>query len=145
MTNLRDLEQSAQLYSVGYNVAQLIHRPFIPTPESKPKLPFPSLVICINAARSCANVLDVARKKRFYLMPTSTVSAFASAVTLLIASWAAHDNGDRRNYTRHIADVDKCLRYMMMGEDVYYVCGKHVCVSRSFCACFFSVETNEEL
>lgn len=126
--NLADLEQSAQLYSVAYNASQLIHRPFIPTPDKKPISSIPSLAICTRAARSCANVLNVARKHRMLLMPGSIHAGFASAITLLIASWSALSAGSKLDYNAHLLDVDKCVRYMMMVENFYVVAGRLVLV-----------------
>jgi hypothetical protein len=129
--DLADLEQSAQLYSVAYNVSQLIHRPFIPAPDKRTTLPIPSLAICTRAARSCANVLNVARKHSMVLMPGSINAGFASAITLLIASWSALSARSTLDYNAHLLDVDKCVRYMIMVENVYIVAGRLVLVSQS--------------
>ena len=126
--DLADLEQSAHLYSVAYSVSQLIHRPFIPSPDQKSTSSIPSLAICTRAARSCANVLNVARKHRLVLMPGSINGAFASAITLVIASWSALSSGSKLDYNALILDVDKCIKYMIMVEGVYIMAGRLVSV-----------------
>lgn len=63
MENQVFLGQSAVLYSFYYFVQQTVHRPFIPRPGDPPKLTFPSLAICTNAARCSAHVLEIYRKK----------------------------------------------------------------------------------
>lgn len=124
--NLFDLEQSAQLHSIAYNVSQLIHRPFIPTPGNVVKLGIPSLAICTRAARACSNVLNCVRKHKIILLPGSIIAAFASGITLIIASWSALSAGSKLDYNTHLLDVDKCIRFMMSVEDIYVVAGRHV-------------------
>lgn len=53
------LSQSAVLYSHYYFLQICIHRPFIPSSRKASRLPFPSLAICTNAARSCTHVIDI--------------------------------------------------------------------------------------
>jgi len=64
--NFKDLTwflQSASLYSQYYHLQILVHRPFIPSPRKPSPLSFPSLAICTNAARSCAHVVDLQRRR----------------------------------------------------------------------------------
>ncbi|EKM58717.1 uncharacterized protein PHACADRAFT_182969, partial [Phanerochaete carnosa HHB-10118-sp] len=50
--------QSASLYALYYNLRIFIHRPFLTMPRKCAPPPFPSFVICTNAARSCIQALD---------------------------------------------------------------------------------------
>lgn len=50
--------QSTSLFAAYHAIRIIIHRPFIPMPRKPSPLPFPSLAICTNAARSCIQVLD---------------------------------------------------------------------------------------
>ena len=50
--------QSALLYASYYTVQITVHRSFVPLPRRPAVLPFPSLAICTNAARSCLRVLE---------------------------------------------------------------------------------------
>jgi hypothetical protein len=64
--NFKDITcflQSASLYSHYYHLQILVHRPFIPSPRKPSPLSFPSLAICTNAARSCAHVVDLQRRR----------------------------------------------------------------------------------
>lgn len=137
------LELAADMYTFAYNSRQLIHRPFIPassptspsaqsptsatgaapSPAGRPPLSFPSLAICTNAARSCANVLDVARQRGLMLTPGAAFGAFASATTLSIATWGAKDSGVKMDSTIQL-DINKCRRYLLLAEDVYLFAGR---------------------
>ncbi|KAF8320309.1 hypothetical protein DL93DRAFT_2052668, partial [Clavulina sp. PMI_390] len=125
-----NLELSVQLYINAYNISQLIHRPFIPAPGTTSKLAIPSLAICTRAARACSNILNVARIHKLTLLPGTIPSAFASSITLIISAWSALRGGSKLNYNTHILDVDKCLRYMMLVEDVYPIAGRQVDILR---------------
>ena len=57
------MNQSAALYAHYYLAQICVHRPFIPSPRTPSRLPFPSLTICTNAARSCIHVVDVQTSK----------------------------------------------------------------------------------
>ena len=64
--NFKDITcflQSASLYSHYYHLQIMVHRPFIPSPRKPSPLSFPSLAICTNAARSCAHVVDLQRRR----------------------------------------------------------------------------------
>lgn len=60
--------QSASLYCFYYHIQILVHRPFIPSPRRPVPLPFPSLAICTNAARSCSHVASI-QGRRFSIAP----------------------------------------------------------------------------
>ena len=49
--------QAASLHAAYQNLRIFIHRPFITNPPDV-AVPFPSLTICTNAARSCIQVLE---------------------------------------------------------------------------------------
>ena len=53
--------QSASLYIYYYYIQIPIHRPFFPSPVKPSRLPFPSLAICTNAARSCIHIAEIQR------------------------------------------------------------------------------------
>jgi hypothetical protein len=70
--------QSVSLYTAYYNVQISIHRAFIPSPNKPSPLPFPSLTICTNAARSGSHVLYVQRKRNNYPSPQIQVPVRSS-------------------------------------------------------------------
>ncbi len=56
------MNQSCTLYANYYWLQICIHRPFI-QPSKANRLPFPSLTICTNAARSATHVMETQFKK----------------------------------------------------------------------------------
>ncbi|KAF9022054.1 hypothetical protein BDZ89DRAFT_1137589 [Hymenopellis radicata] len=82
--------QSAFLHMKFYFVQILTHRPYIPAPSVT--LPaqtslFPSLSICVNAARSCLRIVE-AQKERGYLEVVQVmVYAYTAALVLLLSAW----------------------------------------------------------
>ena len=113
--------------------------PALAPPGSNSSMSFPSLAICTNAARSCANVLNAARQRRVTLSPVAAFTAFASGITLLIATWGAKNSGIAIDYTTHVGDIDKCLRYLLMAEDVYLLAGRTADILREL-ASFGGIE-----
>jgi hypothetical protein len=73
-------EQSASLYSTYYYIQILVHRPFIPSPNRPISLPFPSLAISTNAARSCSRLTAV-------LLQRSTDLGFRHQVSLYFCTF----------------------------------------------------------
>ena len=66
-------DQSVSIYAMYYHVQISVHRPFISSPRKPSPLPFPSLAICTNAARSCSHVVDIHRKRSNDVLPLSQV------------------------------------------------------------------------
>ncbi|KAF8342833.1 fungal-specific transcription factor domain-containing protein [Cantharellus anzutake] len=120
------VERSTLLYASYYNVQLLVHRPFIPQPNKPSRLAFPSLSICTNAARSCAHVLDAARRRGLRSMPITSFAAFSSALTLLIGTWGAKNSGVSLDYDMHVKDIDYCVKFLMSQEPGYRQAGKVV-------------------
>ena len=56
------MNQSCTLYANYYWLQICIHRPFI-QPSKANRLPFPSLTICTNAARSATHVMETQFQK----------------------------------------------------------------------------------
>ena len=122
------LERSTLLYASYYNAQLMVHRPFIPQPNKPSRLSFPSLAICTNAARSCAHVLDVARRRGLRMMPIASFSAYSCALTLLIGTWGAKNSGVSLDYDMHVKDIDYCIKFLMSQEHGYSQAGKIVYV-----------------
>ncbi len=78
-------DQSALLYIVYYNTQIQIHRPFIHKSSS---LSFPSLVICTNAAKACARVLEVQKQKGHLMIFGIGVSLLVLLVIFRLTSLA---------------------------------------------------------
>jgi hypothetical protein len=108
------LHQQAQLLRLVYNyVAIQIHRPFI---FKQSALSLASLAMSVNAARSCARVLQD------FDMPSMCIpalqAAFCSAVILLLNIW-----GQKRNNsdpTKDLAAISTCMEFVKRHENKYY-------------------------
>jgi hypothetical protein len=88
--NFKDLAmflQSASLYSHYYHLQILVHRPFIPSPRKPSPLSFPSLAICTNAARSCAHVVDLQRRRAPEYPSTHMQARVAPAFHNISETW----------------------------------------------------------
>ncbi|KAF7320544.1 Zn(2)-C6 fungal-type domain-containing protein [Mycena chlorophos] len=103
-------DQSAALYCSFHHVELFIHRPFIPVIRKTPTA-LPALAICTQAARACANIVDIQRLRKgnvpvvfnFYPM-------FSAAVILLINIWIAKRAGRTAEVARELEYVYKFVR-----------------------------------
>ena len=73
------MNQSSTLYAHYYIMQIYIHRPFI-QPRKSSRLPFPSLTICTNAARSATHVMETQFQKTKTPLTLNRVGAMASQV-----------------------------------------------------------------
>ncbi|EKM58695.1 uncharacterized protein PHACADRAFT_117794 [Phanerochaete carnosa HHB-10118-sp] len=118
--------QSASLYASYYHLRIFIHRPFITTPRRRVPLPFPSLAICTNAARSCIQVLD----RHFALSGPALVfqyhlaSLFSSAIILLLHVWSETRSGSATDVAKELECVHKALRIFKNLEGWWNVAGR---------------------
>lgn len=129
--------QSVLLYSTFYCLQITIHRPFIPSfgrsGNNGKKLTFPSLAICTNAARSCARLLDVQRRRTPNpdASPWAQGAAFTSGVVLLLSMWSGKKEGNTVNYKREIEDVQKCVEYLRLCQGRWRTASRFMWVSLS--------------
>ncbi|KAF8161144.1 fungal-specific transcription factor domain-containing protein [Crassisporium funariophilum] len=98
--------QSTTIYTTYYLTQMLIHRPLIasaasppPTPAGNPypsnfpppvsPLPNPAIVVCTNAARSCARIVEILlqRGTDFFHVPNIINVAYVCAGSLLLSVW----------------------------------------------------------
>ncbi|KAK4050085.1 Gypsy retrotransposon integrase-like protein 1 [Microbotryomycetes sp. JL201] len=102
------LTQAANIYSMYYSTQILVHREFL-SPSRAKVAGFPSLAICSNAARSCANILDVMRQRgllkvNFIMVPMQAITA---ALIMLINVFSG--GGKRSDLTSSaMKDVKRC-------------------------------------
>ncbi|KAH9992246.1 fungal-specific transcription factor domain-containing protein [Russula compacta] len=129
--NFKDLRwflQSASLYSHYYHLQILVHRPFIPSPRKPSPLSFPSLAICTNAARSCAHVVDLQRRRapqypstHFQARP---LPAFTAGIVLLLNIWSAKRSGSVADPISEMKDVHKCMAVLQAAEGRWHAAGR---------------------
>jgi len=126
--NFKDLRwflQSASLYSHYYHLQIQIHRPFIPSPKRPSPLSFPSLAICTNAARSCAHVVDLQRR-RAPQYPSShfQLPAFTAGIVLLLNIWGAKRAGGVADPAKEMEVVHKCMGVLRGAEGRWHAAGR---------------------
>ncbi|KIP05405.1 hypothetical protein PHLGIDRAFT_152085 [Phlebiopsis gigantea 11061_1 CR5-6] len=111
--------QSALLYASYYMVQITVHRSFVTLPRRPSLLPFPSLAICTNAARSCLRVLErqfgqVSSPPLF--LHWQQMSLFMCSVLLLLNVWHAKLAGVAINIPKELEDVQKAMRILQSLE-----------------------------
>ncbi|KAK7034652.1 Gypsy retrotransposon integrase-like protein 1 [Paramarasmius palmivorus] len=106
-------QQSAALYTTYYWVQIQIHRPFIPKVGRSSGSALPSLTICVNAARSCANVVDAVRTRGIFLPLFNLITAtFTAGTILLINAWRRRIEKEPVDLRKELADIYKCLEFL---------------------------------
>ncbi|KAJ3999289.1 putative fungal-specific transcription factor [Lentinula boryana] len=110
-------KQSAMLYSNYYNLQCFIHRPFIPMPQHPSSSSFPSLTMCVTAARACSHVAMAMVQQNIVLpFPHSSMCFFTAAVVLLLSTWTRRHSGVTSANIDAISGVDACLKTFKMCE-----------------------------
>ncbi|KAH9917922.1 fungal-specific transcription factor domain-containing protein, partial [Epithele typhae] len=99
--------QSSTLYSHYYFAQICVHRPFIPSANKPSRLPFPSLTICTNAARSCTHVLDIYFQRAGRALAMQRVPLFTAGLVLLLNMWGSKKAG--LPFSSNMDDVQKCV------------------------------------
>jgi len=119
------LSQSAVLYAIYYQLQIFIHRPFIPSPRNHSRATFPSLTICTNAARSCCHVLESFSKWSALPFVSLQISAFISAVILLLNIWSGKRSGHAPNPHREMQGVQRCMEILKVSERSWASAGRY--------------------
>ena len=97
-TNDSGFTCQAAILQMLYNlIRMLIYRPFSRSTDSEPQhsptdkdassFPYPAMDICIEAARSCARIVDVLIEHRLSNIPILMHAAHLSATMLLVKVW----------------------------------------------------------
>ncbi|KAI0027759.1 fungal-specific transcription factor domain-containing protein, partial [Vararia minispora EC-137] len=116
--------QSAHLYAKFYELQVLIHQPFI-WPRKTSQHSFPSLAICVNAARSCTHILDeLHRRYPGRIIPFLHRPVLISALVLLIRIWNVKQSKLPIDIESDLSDVKKCMRYMETLEGRWFFAGR---------------------
>ncbi|KAI0028714.1 fungal-specific transcription factor domain-containing protein, partial [Vararia minispora EC-137] len=119
--------QSAHLYAMFYELQIAVHRPFI-SPLKNSQHSFPSIAICVNAARSCSRIVDSLTKRwPMRIFPLMHRPTFTAAIVLLLGIWDASRLKLSPNVEKEISDVNKCLHLMQVMEDQWHPAGRILC------------------
>ncbi|GJE89788.1 Zn(II)2Cys6 transcription factor [Phanerochaete sordida] len=118
--------QAASLYAAYCNLRIFIHRPFIMMTR-RVSVPFPSLAICTNAARSCIQVLD----RHFILSGGPVVvyqyhlaSLFSAAIILLLHVSQGVRAGTVTDAAKECTHVRTALRVLKNLETYWSLAGR---------------------
>ncbi|KAJ6515140.1 fungal-specific transcription factor domain-containing protein [Mycena vitilis] len=120
-------EQSVVLYCNYYHLQILIHRAYIPSPKKMAPLAFPSLAICLNAARSCSHVIDIHRQRvGDKPLPLVQASVFTAAVVMLLNIWAGKRGGLALSTDsgKEMTEVHRCMQMLRGCETRWSSAGK---------------------
>ncbi|KAJ7495523.1 fungal-specific transcription factor domain-containing protein [Mycena latifolia] len=111
-------DQSVALHCHYSHLQILIHRPFIPTMRKSAPIALPSLAICTSAARTCANMVDVQRRRKGNVPVAINLTAvFTSGIVLLLNMWSGKRTGLVPDPSREITNVHKCMEVVRLCED----------------------------
>ncbi|KAJ7905569.1 fungal-specific transcription factor domain-containing protein [Mycena olivaceomarginata] len=126
-SNRLHFNQSALLYTAFFYVQILLHRPYIPAPlaASRPGA-LPSLVICTNAARSCARILHAQDNRGIDVSPHMLLAATTSAFVLLLNMWSGKRSGSAYDPAKEMDDVYKCMKLLYRAEKRYQAAGRAI-------------------
>ncbi|KAJ7749827.1 fungal-specific transcription factor domain-containing protein [Mycena maculata] len=117
-------DQSVALHSAYYHLQILIHRPFIPMVRKSAPTALPSLAICTSAARACANMVDIQRRRKGKVPVVFNLPAvFTSGLVLLLNVWSGKRTGLVPDPSREIANVNKCMEVVRLCEDRWQSAG----------------------
>ncbi|KAK6971971.1 fungal-specific transcription factor domain-containing protein, partial [Favolaschia claudopus] len=112
-------DQSVAIYTAYYQLQILIHRPLVPILRKSAPTKYLSLAICTNAARSCANIVDIQRQRNGTLPAFVNVpGVFASAIVMLLNIWSSKRKGliPHSGSSREMVYVQKCMQVVKLCE-----------------------------
>ncbi|KAJ3880261.1 fungal-specific transcription factor domain-containing protein [Lentinula edodes] len=117
--------QSAMLYTSYYWLQIQVHKKFIPGPGRETILNgFPSLTICVNAARSCINIAEACNIT--HPTPITLPSVFSAAIVLLINFWRGKKLNAPLSTGTEMFDVHKCFKIIRPFEQRYQGAGRMI-------------------
>jgi len=87
---------------------------------------FPSLAICVNAARSCSRLIAVQVKTSIIALPAMQVGlvAFWSALILLLHLWEGKKHGVPVDREREIENIQHCMTMIKLCEERWHLAGR---------------------
>ncbi|KAF9049480.1 hypothetical protein BDZ89DRAFT_1154371 [Hymenopellis radicata] len=110
-------QQSCFLHMTRSYVQIMIHRPYIPAPSTDKMMKplYPSLGICLNAARSCVRVIEAQTKRGVQGF------AYTAAVILLLDAWSIAQNENVLE-TQSMKDAQTCLNMLKACAKPWMMC-----------------------
>ncbi|KAF7378272.1 Zn(2)-C6 fungal-type domain-containing protein [Mycena sanguinolenta] len=116
--------QSVTLWCSYYHLQITIHRPFIPMLGRKPTI-LPALTICTNAARACANLVDIQRRRNGSVpFPLNLTPVVISGLVLLLKILSGKLSGPS-DPSHEMANVQKCMEVIRLCEARWQTAGMY--------------------
>ncbi|KAJ6481207.1 fungal-specific transcription factor domain-containing protein [Mycena vitilis] len=114
-------DQSVALHCAYYHLRIFLHRPLL---RKDAPSALPSLEICTNAARACADMVDVQRRRKGQVPVVINMSAiFTSGIILLLNVWSARRSGLVSDSSGQLAHVHKCMEVLRLCENRWQSAG----------------------
>ncbi|KAJ7118356.1 fungal-specific transcription factor domain-containing protein [Mycena epipterygia] len=111
-------DQSVALHCAYCHLQILIHRSFIPTVRKSAPTGLPSMTVCTSAARACANMIDVQRRRKGNEPVNFIMSdVFSAALVLLLNVWSGKRTGLAPDSSPDLENVHKCMEVLRLCED----------------------------
>ncbi|KAF8176911.1 fungal-specific transcription factor domain-containing protein [Mycena galopus ATCC 62051] len=89
-----------------------------------PLTALPSLAICTSAACTCANMVDVQRRRKGMVPGViNLLAVFISSIVLLLNVWSGKRAGLVPDRSREISNVHKCMEVVRLCEDQWQTAG----------------------
>ncbi|KAK7464249.1 Gypsy retrotransposon integrase-like protein 1 [Stygiomarasmius scandens] len=121
------LTQSSALYTTFYWIQIRVHRLFIPRQGDEATTnSLSSVAVCINAARSCIDVLDVLQKRNpraAYHFPFSA-AAYNSAIIVLLNIFRGKELKLLVDLRKEISDIYRCVGFFREWEAKHAASGR---------------------
>ncbi|KAJ7442286.1 fungal-specific transcription factor domain-containing protein [Mycena latifolia] len=120
-------EQSVALHCSYYHLQIIIHRPYILNAKKMGPSAFPSLAICLNAARSCCHVVDIHRQRTGDKpLPLAQMAVFTAGIVLLLNIWGGKraSLGLSTDSGQEMAEVHRCMQVLRGCELRWQSAGK---------------------
>ncbi|KAJ7131066.1 fungal-specific transcription factor domain-containing protein [Mycena epipterygia] len=116
-------DQSVALHCRYCHLQIMVHRLF-PTVRKAVPTGIPSMTVCTNAARACASMVDVQRRRNGNEPNAFNLSdVFSSALILLLNVWSGTRTGQAASYSRDLENVHKCMVVLRLCEDRWMAAG----------------------
>ncbi|KAJ7124224.1 fungal-specific transcription factor domain-containing protein [Mycena epipterygia] len=110
-------DQSVALHCAYCHLQILVHRSFIPTVRMAAPTGLPSMAVCTSAARACANMVDIQRRRKGNEPVNFHMSdVFNAALVLMLNVWSGK-RGGLPDPSRDLENVHKCMEVLRLCED----------------------------
>ncbi|KAF5335057.1 hypothetical protein D9758_016330 [Tetrapyrgos nigripes] len=108
------LVQSATLHAIYYWIQMHAHRSFISVLKrgGPVSIKFPSVAICMNAGRSCVNIVDALFKRHRYVTHPLPAVLFNASIIILICLFRTEELQLQLNRQKEILNLYKCLEIL---------------------------------